>query len=137
MFECLNVLRNPRVLEEVEVLCAPDAEVRKRSFWSHLYIKTIILPRQARDKRRESTQKEGDHFSQGEAVALEFQDRFEALSKPNADYIAQHTCALSLSLSLSLLSSTSTSTSALALALALALVLVVCFQRCDRFCRLS
>eukprot|EP01046_Picozoa_sp_COSAG06_P013994 COSAG06_NODE_855_length_11931_cov_20.218813_18_plen_126_part_00 len=125
------------------MLCAPDAEVRKRSFWSHLYIKTIILPWQARDKRRESTQKQ-TVFSQGEAVALEFQDRFEALSKPNADYIAQHTCALSLSLSpslslsLSLLSSTSTSALALALAPALALlVLVVCFQRCDRFCRLS
>ena len=29
----------------------------KRLFVSHLYIKTIILPRQARDKHRESTQK--------------------------------------------------------------------------------
>jgi hypothetical protein len=30
----------------------------------HFYIKTIILPRQARDKHRQSTQKEL-HFSQG------------------------------------------------------------------------
>ena len=29
----------------------------KRHFLSHLYIKCIILPRQARDKHRESTQK--------------------------------------------------------------------------------
>jgi hypothetical protein len=32
-------------------------EVRKRSFLSHLYIKTIILPRQARDKHRENSKK--------------------------------------------------------------------------------
>jgi hypothetical protein len=32
-------------------------EVRKRHFLRHLYIKCIILPRQARDKYRESTQK--------------------------------------------------------------------------------
>jgi hypothetical protein len=32
-------------------------EVRKRSFLSHLYIKTIILPRQARDKHRETLKK--------------------------------------------------------------------------------
>jgi hypothetical protein len=31
--------------------------VRKRHFFSHLYIKCIILPRQARDKHRKSTQK--------------------------------------------------------------------------------
>ena len=31
-------------------------------FLYHFYIKTIILPRQARDKHRESTQKEGDHL---------------------------------------------------------------------------
>jgi hydroxyacid-oxoacid transhydrogenase len=29
----------------------------KTVFLSHLYVKTMILPRQARDKRRESTQK--------------------------------------------------------------------------------
>jgi hypothetical protein len=33
------------------------ASVQKRHFLRHLYIKTIILPRQARDKHRESTQK--------------------------------------------------------------------------------
>jgi hypothetical protein len=32
-------------------------EVRKRHFLRHLYIKCIILPRQARDKHRQSTQK--------------------------------------------------------------------------------
>jgi hypothetical protein len=36
-------------------------EATKRSFFSHLYIKMIILPRQARDKHRESTQKK-DRF---------------------------------------------------------------------------
>jgi hypothetical protein len=65
MFKCSNLHRNHRLLEEVETLCAPDAD--------------------------------------GETVALEFQDRFEALSEPNADYIAKHTCALLLSLLLSLL----------------------------------
>jgi hypothetical protein len=34
-----------------------QTQVRKRHFLSHLYIKCIILPRQARDKHRESTQK--------------------------------------------------------------------------------
>jgi hypothetical protein len=33
------------------------AHLRKTAFLSHLYIKTIILPRQARDKHRENTQK--------------------------------------------------------------------------------
>ena len=32
-------------------------QVRKRHFLRHLYIKCIILPRQARDKHRESTPK--------------------------------------------------------------------------------
>jgi hypothetical protein len=31
--------------------------LRKTAFLSHLYIKTIILPRQARDKHRENTKK--------------------------------------------------------------------------------
>jgi hypothetical protein len=34
------------------------AEVRKRHFLSTFSEKTVILPRQARDKHRESTQKE-------------------------------------------------------------------------------
>eukprot|EP01046_Picozoa_sp_COSAG06_P000453 COSAG06_NODE_12_length_35417_cov_270.698992_35_plen_149_part_00 len=36
----------------------PYDKVSKRSFFSHLYIQMTILPRQARDKHRESTQKE-------------------------------------------------------------------------------
>jgi hypothetical protein len=36
--------------------------VQKTPFLSTLYIKTIILPRQPRDKRKESTQKK-DHFT--------------------------------------------------------------------------
>jgi hypothetical protein len=32
---------------------------------SHLNVKTIILPRQTRDKHRESTQKREAHFAQG------------------------------------------------------------------------
>jgi hypothetical protein len=38
-------------------------EVRKTVVLSHLYIKCIILPRQARDKHRESTQNRVDAFS--------------------------------------------------------------------------
>ena len=33
------------------------AQVRKRHFLSHLYIKCIILPRQARDEHRENSKK--------------------------------------------------------------------------------
>jgi hypothetical protein len=44
----------PRRQEQVR-LCALRCE--KRHFLSHLYIKTNILPRQARDKHRETTQK--------------------------------------------------------------------------------
>jgi hypothetical protein len=38
---------------------AGDGEggLRKTAFWSHLYVKTIILPRQARDKHRENSKK--------------------------------------------------------------------------------
>ena len=32
--------------------------LRKTAFLSHLYIKTIILPRQARDKHRENSKKD-------------------------------------------------------------------------------
>jgi hypothetical protein len=34
-----------------------DDSVRKTAFLSHLYIKTNILPRQARDKHRENSKK--------------------------------------------------------------------------------
>ena len=44
-------------------------EVRKTHFLRcHLYIKTIILPRQARDKHRESTQKRVAAFFLGLVV---------------------------------------------------------------------
>jgi hypothetical protein len=39
------------------VKLATDAKVRKRHFLRHLYIKCIILPRQARDKHRENSKK--------------------------------------------------------------------------------
>ena len=42
-------------------LCA-STRVRKRVFLSHFYIKTIILPRQARDKHRESSKKDAFRF---------------------------------------------------------------------------
>jgi hypothetical protein len=35
-----------------------DIALRKTAFLSHLYVKTIILPRQARDKHRENSKKE-------------------------------------------------------------------------------
>ena len=40
-----------------EFLLPPHATVKKRHFLRHLCIKCTILPRQARDKHRESTQK--------------------------------------------------------------------------------
>jgi hypothetical protein len=43
------------------------AQVRKRHFLSHLYIKCIILPRQARDKHRENSKKVP--FSRSAALA--------------------------------------------------------------------
>ena len=44
------------------VQAAPCSAGKKTVLLSHLYIKTIILPRQARDKHRESTQKRDDRF---------------------------------------------------------------------------
>jgi hypothetical protein len=44
-----------------------EVEVRKTPFLSNLYIKTIILPRHAQDKHRESTQ-ERRRFVQGCAL---------------------------------------------------------------------
>ena len=38
-------------------LVASAVEARKRHFLRHLYIKCIILPRQARDKHRENSKK--------------------------------------------------------------------------------
>jgi hypothetical protein len=44
------------------VQAAPCSAGKKTVLLSHLYMKTIILPRQARDKHRESTQKRDDRF---------------------------------------------------------------------------
>jgi hypothetical protein len=37
---------------------SPDG-CEKRHFWRDLYVKTIILPRQAQDKHRENSKKSG------------------------------------------------------------------------------
>ena len=49
------VCANALVFLWVDALASSQARPRRRC--SHLYIKTIFLPRQARDKHRESTQK--------------------------------------------------------------------------------
>jgi hypothetical protein len=50
-------------LKSVSSRAGADETVRKTYFSRHLYIKTIILPRQARDKHRENSKK--GRFSQG------------------------------------------------------------------------
>ena len=40
-----------------QIIMQPAPAVRKRHFLSHLYIKCIILPRQARDEHRENSKK--------------------------------------------------------------------------------
>jgi len=47
-------------------------QVRKRSFWIHFYIQMLILPRHARDKHREGTQKQTTvlHPAQPEARVM-------------------------------------------------------------------
>eukprot|EP01046_Picozoa_sp_COSAG06_P043484 COSAG06_NODE_5700_length_3313_cov_3.423460_5_plen_119_part_00 len=45
------------------ILALSHTEVRKRHFLSHLYIKTIFLPRQARDRHRENSKR--DRFRAG------------------------------------------------------------------------
>ena len=64
-------------LEVVKVLVAAGADlsatnrrkkVRKRLFLRHLYIKCIILPRQARDKHRENSKKRGRFLADGAAA---------------------------------------------------------------------
>jgi hypothetical protein len=42
-----------------DALDSDNPKVRKRLFLRHLYIKCIILPRQARDKHRENSKKSG------------------------------------------------------------------------------
>eukprot|EP01046_Picozoa_sp_COSAG06_P022105 COSAG06_NODE_1693_length_8701_cov_80.626133_8_plen_247_part_00 len=44
---------------------APQEQVRKRRFFAPFYIKMLILPRQARDKHRKSTQKSADFLQDG------------------------------------------------------------------------
>jgi hypothetical protein len=54
-----------QVLKQTILLTTPWLKVKKRVFLSHLYIKCIFLPRQARDKHRENSKKarfvEGAH----------------------------------------------------------------------------
>jgi hypothetical protein len=45
------------------------SEVRKTPFYCRFYIKTFILPSQARDKNREATQKRDDAFIAGRLTA--------------------------------------------------------------------
>ena len=42
----------------VTAMFALQVRMRKRSVFSHLYIETLILPRQARDKHRENSKKD-------------------------------------------------------------------------------
>jgi hypothetical protein len=50
-------LQESLILKEGSADFESVVAVKKRHFLRHLYIKVIILPRQARDKHRESTQK--------------------------------------------------------------------------------
>jgi hypothetical protein len=67
-----SVANDPTALAPslTEHLCtAPANQGKKTGFLSHLYIKAIFLPRQTRDKHRESTPKI-DRFVEGTAVLL-------------------------------------------------------------------
>jgi hypothetical protein len=44
----------------------------KRHFWSHLCIKTIILPRQARDQHRENSKKDAGQQQPRSFLLLSF-----------------------------------------------------------------
>jgi len=57
----------------------------KRHFLGHLYIKCIILPRQARDKHRENSKKSGVFLRGADAVAGEYErlrERYTAATSP-------------------------------------------------------
>jgi len=56
-------------------------EVRKRGFLSHLYIKCIILPRQARDKHRENSKKANRLLQQRKAKMTWHQLQLESGQK--------------------------------------------------------
>ena len=61
--------------------------LRKTAFLSHLYMKTIMLPRQGRDQHRESTQKKmpffapGLHQQRGRSISCERRARRRRLRK--------------------------------------------------------
>jgi hypothetical protein len=59
--------------------------VRKTPLLGHLYIKCIILPRQARDKHRENSKKSGVFLRGADAVAGEYErlrERYTAATSP-------------------------------------------------------
>ena len=58
-------------LPSLLALCAPTP-VRKRVFLRHLYIKMITLPRQARDKHRETSQKR-TRFCSSQSASQQYQ----------------------------------------------------------------
>jgi hypothetical protein len=58
---------------------ADRSQVTKRSCFSHLYIKTNILPRQARDKHRENSKKEAVLLQAGKLNKSSFRKLFEYL----------------------------------------------------------
>jgi len=53
------------LINEARIAKGGKPMVRKTRLFAHLYMRTIILPRQARDKHRESTQKKRRVFLQG------------------------------------------------------------------------
>ena len=67
---------DPLAILQHQVLIGPCHAVhaknlRKTAFLSHLYLKTNILPRQARDKHRESTQKKMPFFAPAQCSAVQ------------------------------------------------------------------
>jgi hypothetical protein len=56
------LFRTSSILGNVCLMAVQDS-LQKTAFLSHLYITAIILPRQARDKHRESTQKKMPFFA--------------------------------------------------------------------------
>jgi hypothetical protein len=54
--------------------------LRKTAFLRHLYIKTIVLPRQARDKHRENSKKDAVFRTSASAVMLPGQTTFTSSS---------------------------------------------------------
>eukprot|EP01046_Picozoa_sp_COSAG06_P072067 COSAG06_NODE_20913_length_776_cov_2.901034_1_plen_115_part_00 len=67
-FSYLDALLQASVLPVKPHRIEEEKLLRKTAFLRHLYLKTIILPRQARDKHRESTPKKMWLFSHRRAV---------------------------------------------------------------------